>query len=140
MARRRKKRTRRKFTGINGVNLLEAYLQASVGTETLFNVNPIEFVMGVHSKGLGNFGPASGVAAISLRELFQWDKYNPSGSAATTMPEQLMKNVRANWLEGVVKSVGIGIGFKFGKKLLKKPRAAANRTLKQIGLGDTLRV
>lgn len=142
MPRRRsqKKRTRRKFTGINLTNAAEAYLQTSVITETMFNVNPIEFVLGRTSAGLGgpgrSLGFVSGRQKIGMTELLGMT----GGHETSDVLEQVKQNVQDNWVEGLVKTAGITIGFRMGKKLLKRPRAQINRGIHSLGLGDAIRV
>ena len=137
MARKQKKTRRRRFTGWNATNLLEGYLQASVLTGMAFKATPAQFL-------LGNPGPSSyltGSNVVSLKEII--DGILAGGTIqghAKTELQYVMDNIKANWLDAGLKSIGIGIGFKVGRKILSRPRNAANRFIKQLGMGSTVRV
>ena len=138
MARRKTKRSRRrKFTGWNATNLLEGYLQASVLTEMAFKTTPGGFLFG--NPGASSY--LTGSSKVSLKEII--DGVLSGGTIqghSKTEVQYVMDNIRANWLDAGLKSIGIGIGFKVGRKLLSKPRSAANRFIKQLGMGSTVRV
>jgi hypothetical protein len=157
MARRRKKtRSRRKFTGINVLSLAEGYVQTNVWTNALFKVNPFEFVTGIVD---GNYRPgADGGSRITIPELMGAGKAQVGGSFgsyAADLPDAIARNLSGGWMHKTdatlmtaagglvmpaIQTALIGAGFKFGKKLTRKPRSAVNRQLKMLGLGDTVRV
>ena len=143
MARRKARRkTRRKFKGVNVVNAAEGYMQASVGTELLFKCTPLEFAMDKTGGG------SSGV--ITARELLDSLLGGYGGVAANTADKYyggqrnafgaIQSNLSKGWANAAIKSVGIRIGFSAGKALTRKPRAAANRMMKKLGVGDLIRV
>jgi len=137
MARKAKRSRRRRFTGWNATNLLEGYLQASVLTEMAFGTTPGGFIFGDSGSSLY----LSGATNISLKEII--DGIMSGGTIqkhSKTEVQYVMDNIRAGWLDAGLKSIGIGIGFKVGKKVLAKPRRAANRFIKQLGMGSTIRV
>ena len=141
MARKAKRSRRRRFTGWNATNLLEGYLQASILTEVAFRTTPQGFLFGVPGPSLYLAGPGQGTSAVSLKELI--DGIMSGGTIqghAKTEVQYVMDNIRSGWVEGAIKSVGLGIGFRVGKKLLAKPRRATNRFIKQLGMGTVVRV
>jgi hypothetical protein len=51
----------------------------------------------------------------------------------------IQSNVMNNWQGMIVQSAGINIGFRLGKKLLRRPISSVNRNIfKQLGLGVRL--
>jgi len=43
-------------------------------------------------------------------------------------------------MEAAVQSAFVNVGFRIGSKVLKRPRAQLNKGLRQLGLGDMVRV
>ena len=141
MAKRKKSRSRRRFTGINALALAETYALSSIWTEQLFRVNPIEFLTGVVG---GKYNPgADGSAVITLPELLG---AGPGGFGGNYTKGDFMSNVQNNLggLEGVfmagLKSAGVSFGFRAVKKLTSKPRRMINAQLRNIGAGDLVKV
>ena len=140
--RRKMKKTRRKFTGINISRLAESYAYLHLTSKTFFGESPKDFLLGTHSRGtygISTIGqrPSSGSGKISIYELFNWDQYNDR-----TLGQQLWTNVGGG--SGVLmyglKTAGIGVGFRVANKLLRRPRAEANKMLRMGGLGNEVRV
>jgi hypothetical protein len=103
-------------------------------------VTPIEFLMG---------GSGGSSFAITLPELVDsiaggaGGVHGASADRAGIADNALAvigMNAKNNWADAAVKSVLFSGTFAIGKKVTKKPRAAANRLLKQFGLGDIVRV
>jgi len=138
MARRKTKRSsRRRFTGWNATNILEGYLQASVLTQMAFNTTPGGFIFGDAGSSYALVGPNK----ISFKEIMDGLMAGgPTQGHAKTQTEMVWDNLQANWVDGAIRSIGIGIGFKIGKRILSRPRNAANRFIKQLGMGSTVRV
>lgn len=157
MARRKKKRSprRNRSKGINVISLAEGYVQSNIWTEKLFNTNPFEFVTGVTG---GTFNPgADGGGVISIPEMLGIRKDGGTGALggnfgtyASNLPEAVARNVTGRAKSSPVEvatglimpafqTALVGAGFKFGKKVTSKPRAAINRGLRQFGLGDFIR-
>ena len=147
MARRKNKRsTRRRFTGVNVLNLAEAYALTGVWTEAAFRTSPIEFFTGVVG---GKYNPGrDGSAVITLPELLGAGPGGVGGNFGGTAGkyDNLQNSVSSNigGLEGLVmpavKSAGISIGFKIAKKITRKPRSMLNAQLRAFGVGDMVRV
>lgn len=157
MARRKQKRSRRaKFTGVNVLTLAEGYIQTNIWTEKMFRTNPIEFVTGITD---GTYNPGQdGGKTISIPEIigFGSRSFNQSGgnfgsyandlrgavarNIADTNSEYTTYDVGLGLLMPAVQTAMVGVGFKWGKKLTSKPRAAVNRQLKMLGLGQMVRI
>jgi hypothetical protein len=138
MARRKKRTTRRRFTGINLLTAAEALVGANIVTQGLFNTDPIAFLIGKTSAGYGqrNLSVSNiGGVRIGIGELF-----GLGGANVQNQWDAVKTNVENNWVDMAVKTVVTGIGFKFGKKLLAKPRREINKGFKMLGLGTTVRV
>ena len=60
-------------------------------------------------------------------------------AVATSNLDVIMENVRNNWVTGAVQAVAIPIGFKVGKRLLRKPLSMVNRGFKMAGIRDMVR-
>jgi len=106
-------------------------------TQAFFNQNPIQFVMGSHSSlGLQTFGPSSRVDSISLREIFQFDKYK--GGSSETLMSQVGKNLQSN---GMSLIFGLG-GLAIGKKLITATGVSRNfnTAVRSIGMGSLVKM
>jgi len=157
MARRKQKRSsRKKFTGVNVLSLAEGYIQTNIWTEKLFRTNPFEFVTGITD---GTYNPGQdGGATISIPEIigFGSRSFNQSGGNFGTHADNLAGAVARNIADAgstyttydvglgllmpSIQTALVGVGFKWGKKLTSKPRAAVNRQIKMLGLGQMVRI
>ena len=151
MARGRKKtkRSPRKFTGVNLVNIAEAYVLTNIWTEVAFKTNPIEFVTGFTKRASGpnTFAPGTdGGATITIPEILGAGPGGFGGNFGTyadSLGEAVQKNVGG--FEGLMwaglKSAGVGVGFTVGKKMTRKVRSMVNRQiLKPLQLSSMVRV
>lgn len=151
MARGRKKTNRsprRKFTGVNVLNLAEAYLLTNIWTEAAFKTNPIAFVTGFTSRSDGSvsFRPGTdGYETITIPELLGAGPGPIGGEWAegNSLQQQIQTNI-GGW-EGLfmagLKSAGVGVGFTVAKKLTRKVRSMVNRQiLKPLQLSSMVRV
>lgn len=144
MARKnKKKQSRRRFTGYNLWDLGVAYGQASILTDAAFNMNPIEFVLGDFTGRAAGTGTGFGADRVSFKELITgWSQPHGGSSALAGKSESqiVWSNIQNNWADAAIKSVGLGIGSKVAKKLLRQPRASINKLLKAGGLNTVVRV
>lgn len=129
---------RRRQQGISILKTAEALALANVATQTLFNVNPIEFVIG-NDKGM----TAKGLNALSMRELFKQMQtggtvLGTAGSQSTTAI--ITNNLKANAVNGVIGMIAIPVGFRVGKQLAKPAINSINGVLKQLRLSGTVRL
>lgn len=138
MAKKKSRRRSRKFTGVNVTQAVIGYAGASIWSEALLKVTPIEFVMSQHS------APAAS-NRITLRELIDSFTGGRGGVAAnwtgpsTNALQMIGENAQASWIDATIKSVGLTAGSTIGLKLTRKPRAFLNKQVRAFGLGDLIR-
>tara|TARA_R110000824_G_scaffold296802_1_gene485066 strand:+ start:897 stop:1331 length:435 start_codon:yes stop_codon:yes gene_type:complete len=144
MVARRRKAKRRRSRSISVLNLAETYLYANVLTQGAMSGSPISVITGefdvpgsatnttsiYNTAYAGNYQSDSWASPISLRDLVQ----SPNASLAA-----IQGNVARNVIPMVIQSAMIGVSFKLGKRLLRKPLSATNRGLK-MALGAGIRL
>ena len=144
MVRRRAKSRRRRSRSISVLNLAETYLYANVLTQGAMSGSPLSVITGqgdvpdsaVNATSIYNsafndqYSSDSWASPISLRDLVQ----SPNASLAA-----IQGNVARNVIPMVIQSAMIGVSFKLGKRLLRKPISATNRGLK-MALGAGIRL
>ena len=139
MARKKgKRRSRPKFTGVNIVNAAEAYIQANWITQGFTNTDPLAFLIGKSSEGYGFLRGVSDTGnkkRVGLSELLGF-----GGSSAQNNLDAVIANVRANWLDVLVKGAVTTGSFRIGKKLFARQRRQINKGLKMLGAGTFLKV
>ena len=129
MARRKKRSRRRSPKTISLINLAESYAYASVLTGGVANNTPVGFI-GLDGTGGTGLATTNGGASVSLSSLVA-----DPGSSFDAMQTNFMSSYQAM----AVQAIGIGITFKFAKKLLRKPIANVNRNMmKPLGIGVRL--
>jgi len=137
---RRKKSRRRRDTSIKLLNVMEAYAYADIGSRGILGASPWEAITGgssvgtskVYDSGLGLTSMVStGVGSeVTLTEILQ----HPDMAFSA-----MQSNAMANWQAMVIGSLGVSIGFKIGKKLMRRPIANVNRNIfKPLGIGVKL--
>jgi hypothetical protein len=144
-ARRRgkKQQRRRRQTGISLVSTAEALLLANAATQTFFNTNAVEFVMGNQSNMT-----AKGMNALSIRELFSSTQSGvvSQGIKGTPLPVTgntfaiIQENLANNWIEGTIKMTTIPLAFKLGKRLGAPAINKINGVLRKAGIAQTVRI
>ncbi len=151
MARRKKNKSpRRRNTAVSITGLAEAVMLANVGTNAAFNLSAWDFV--TDGWGAGSTTKATGANQLSMWEMIYGNAaskatvYLPGGSSQTvTMTpgsnaEVVMQNLQNNWLPAVIQGVAIPVGFKIGRKVLRKPISMGNKLLKVAGLRSMVRI
>ena len=137
MARRRKKRTRRGPKMFSVINAIESYAYANLLTTGLAGNSPVGFITGGSDISVGTMAYSgstamtiTGAEQLTLTELIT----NP-GIAFAGMQSNFMNNYQSM----AVQAIGIGIGFKMAKKLLRRPISNVNRNIfKPLGIGVKL--
>jgi len=139
MARKKpKRRSRPKFKGVNIPQALIGYAGATIWSEAVLGVTPLEFF-------LSDSTVASPSGAIVLRELIGGGTGGVRASTASRLGiaqsamGMIQHRFQQNWIDATIKSVGLTAGAAIGMKLTKKPRAFLNRTIRNFGLGDLVR-
>jgi len=132
MARRKKSRRRRSPKTISLLNIAESYAYASVLTGGVLANSPVG-VLGFDGSGAAGgagYGMTTTNGAMTLSSIV-----SDPGSSFDSMSANFMANYQAM----AVSAIGIGITFKFAKKLLRKPISNVNRNLmKPLGIGVRL--
>jgi len=132
MARRKKATRRRSPKTISLLNIAESYAYASVLTGGVLGNTPVGFLGfdGSGAAGGVGYGMTTTNGALTLQSIV-----SDPGSSFDSMSSMFMANYQAM----AVSAIGIGITFKFAKKLLRKPIANVNRNLlAPIGIGVKL--
>jgi len=146
MARRKGKKTqrRRRKSGISLLNVAETVALSNVATQTLFNVNAYDFIVG---SGV-NFGRGD---QLTLRELMSptqvtgYSQVNVGNriqnreQTAGTM-SLVQANLKENWLTGAVGMVTIPLGFRVAKQLGRPAISKMNALLRKAGIASTVKV
>lgn len=145
--RKKRKTSRRRFTGINVLKAAEAYALTSIWTEAAFNVNPLEFLTGTVN---GNYKPgADGSTVITLPELFGAGPGGLGGNYSDVSAGGkggFIGQVESNLggIQGIattaLKSAITSGGFRLVSRLTRKPRSMFNSQLRMLGVGDMVRV
>ena len=141
MARRKKASRRRSPRSVSLLNVAESYAYANILTSGLMGTSPVGFVTGatdlgykMTSVGIGMRPEQSlsvvGSEAISLGDI-------------VSSPDQAFGIVQSNFMNNyqqmAVQSIGVGIGFKLGKRLLRRPISNVNRNIfRPLGAGFKL--
>jgi len=120
MARRKKKTTRRRSKMFSVINALEAYTYASILSEGIMGNTPYGFLTGasdiktvqMNVYGSGSESMTIGAESLSLSEIVQHPDV-----AFGSMQANFMNNYQAMAIQSLVTSVG----FRFGKRLLRRP-------------------
>jgi len=132
MARRRKAKRRRSPKTISLLNIAESYAYASILTGGVLANSPVG-VLGFDGSGAAGgagYGMTTTNGAMTLSSIV-----SDPGSSFDSMSANFMANYQAM----AVSAIGIGITFKFAKKLLRKPISNVNRNLmKPLGIGVRL--
>jgi len=132
MARRKKAKRRRSPKTISLLNIAESYAYASVLTGGVLANSPIGALGfdGSGAAGGAGYGMVATNGGMTLSSIV---------SDPGTSFDAMSANFMANYQAMAVSAIGIGITFKFAKKLLRKPIANVNRNLlKPIGIGVRL--
>ena len=140
MARRKSKSRRRRDNSIKLLNVMEAYAYADIGSRGIMGASPWEVITGgssvgtskVYDSGLGLTSMVStGVGQeVTLTEMLQ----HPDMAFSA-----MQSNAMANWQAMVIGSLGVSVGFKLGKRLMRRPIANVNKNIfKPLGIGVKL--
>ena len=146
MARRKSsKRRRRTTTKLSLTGLAETLIIGSAATKMFFGVNLASFLTGVttgSSSGTGFYPSQDGAKLMTLPELRcidaagQWSASRVGGTygANSSFNDAVMHNVRTNAMPAIATAVLVPIGFRFGKKIFRKPLSGVRKALKGTGV------
>ena len=133
MARRKKSKRRRGPKMFSVISAIESYAYANLLTEGLAGNSPVGFITGGSDISYGSSTGAmtvSGAGQLSLSEII---------THPTTAFTGMQANFMANYQTMAVQAIGIGVGFKVARKLLRRPISNVNRNImKPLGIGIKL--
>jgi len=157
MARGKKKQKRRKDTAVSITGLAEGLMLANVATSGLFNLSLKDWAMDGWTAG--STGLAAHPNQLSLYEMIYGNASQtvsvalpggggygtgPSSTTMTLTPgsntEVITQNARANMFPMITQSILIPVGFRVGKRFLRKPIRMGNKLLKQAGLRQMVKI
>ena len=135
MAPRRRKRKTRRSRSFSLINALEAYTYASILSEGVAGTSPWGMITGatdigqtsVYDSGLG----VTSYTAVGTGEISLGDIVSQPGQALGVMSQNLQNNL----VPMAVASLVTGVGFRFGKRLLRRPISNINRNIMKPMLG-----
>ena len=145
MARRRAKRKTRRSRSFSVLNALEAYTYANILSSGVAGNSPWGLVTGATdlqtstvTQGLGagegrafSYELVTGADQISLGDIIS----EPGLALA-----QMTKNFNTNMVNMAVQSAMVAVGFRFGKRLLRRPISSVNRNIMKPLLGAGIRL
>ena len=133
MARRKKSKRRRGPKMFSVISAIESYAYANLLTEGLAGNSPVGFITGGSDISYGSCNGAmtvTGAGQLSLSEII---------THPTTAFTGMQANFMANYQTMAVQAIGIGVGFKVARKLLRRPISNVNRNImKPLGIGIKL--
>ena len=136
MARRRtKKRTRRGPKAVSVINAMEAYAYANLLSQGLAGSSPWEFVTGGSDIGYTSMSGSTAMTLVGADKLSLTELITSPDVAFGAM----QKNFAANYQAMAIQAATIGVSFRLGKKLLRRPISSVNRNImKPLGIGIKL--
>ena len=133
MARRKKSKRRRGPKMFSVISAIESYAYANLLTEGLAGNSPVGFITSGSDISYGSSNGAmtvTGAGQLSLSEII---------THPTTAFTGMQANFMANYQTMAVQAIGIGVGFKVARKLLRRPISNVNRNImKPLGIGIKL--
>lgn len=139
MAPRRRKTKRRRSRSFSLINALEAYTYASILSEGVAGTSPWGMITGATDLGYTttDVGVGMGINAVSgAQEISLGDIVSNPGTALSEMS----KNLQSNLVPMAVASLVTGVGFRFGKRLLRRPIGNINRNIMKPLLGAGIKL
>ena len=156
MAKRRNsktKRSRSRKSAISLIGLVETYMLLNVATRTLFNNDPVNFIMGKDGAASGGSkmggGSYGSTTSLNIKELFGQGSYQGygihtgvalQGGFAATPLGVMGHNLRNNWVSGAAGMILIPMAFRFGKKLMAPAVNRSNALLRKAVGKNTIKL
>ena len=136
----RKKKARRRSRGFSLINALEAYTYASILSEGVAGTSPWGMLTGDTDIGMENYND-TGVGnpvyrTVGAKEISLGDIVSNPGLALAEMGN----NLQSNLVPMAVASLVTGVGFRFGKRLLRRPIGNINRNIMKPLLGAGIKL
>jgi hypothetical protein len=142
MARRKKASRRRSPRAVSLLNVAESYAYANVLTSGLMGTTPVGFVTGATDLGMKSISSYNQLSGNTMTDVAIGGEAISLGDIVSA-PDQAFGIVQSNFMNNyqamAVQSIGIGIGFRLGKRLLRRPISNVNRNIfKPLGAGFKL--
>ena len=128
---------------------------ANVGTQAMFNLSAWDFITDGWTSNTA--GKAYGPGQLSLHEMI-YGNYSTgvpltlggygSGTGTSSKPalstgsnaDVVIQNLQQNWVPAVIQSALIPVGFRVGKRIMRRPISMGNKLLKQAGLRSVVKL
>lgn len=144
MARRRTKSKRRRSRSFSLLNALEAYTYGAILSEGIAGTSPWGLLTGATDLTYGSipnqndtgYGVTSTMGWTGAGSISLGDIISEPGQALSVMASNFQSNVIPMAMQGVA----VGIGFRFGKRLLRRQLSSVNRNLVKPMLGAGIRL
>ena len=137
MAKAKKKQRTRRPRMFSVINAIESYAYANLLTTGLAGNSPVGFITGGSDISVGTmtYGGSTAMTITGAEQLTLSEIITNPGIAFAGMQSNFMNNYQSM----AVQAIGIGIGFKMAKKLLRRPISNVNRNIfKPLGIGVKL--
>lgn len=140
MARKRKSSPRRRSRSVSLLNVAESYAYANVLTSGLMGTSPVGFITGDTDLKMGSRRIGSSVSGYTMEAYVD----NPDGKISlgdiVSAPDAAFATVQDNFMNNyqsmAIQSIGIGLSFRLGKRLLRRPISNVNRNIfRPLGAG-----
>lgn len=125
---------------------------ANVGTKAAFNLSAKDWIMDGWAAGSTS---ATQFGQLSLYEMIYGNTVQliapvamagggystgTTGVSPQSNTDVIIANIQANWMPAVIQSVAIPVGWRLGKRLLRRPINMGNKLLKQVGLRSVVKI
>lgn len=140
---RKKKQTKRRSgnSAISISQVAEGLMIANAGSQMAFKSSAWEFLTAGTNLNPNTAWTGQGSTTLSLKEIMNWSPARVSGSyAGMSAGQVIMSNVKENALNFGFQALLIPVGFKLGRRLLRRPISMGNKLLKQAGLRSVVRI
>ncbi len=142
MARRKKASRRRSPRAVSLLNVAESYAYANVLTSGLMGTTPVGFVTGATDLGMKSVSSYNQLGGNMMTDVTVGGGSISLGDIVSA-PDQAFGIVQSNFMSNyqamAVQSIGIGLSFRLGKRLLRRPISNVNRNIfKPLGAGFKL--
>ena len=140
MARRKKATRRRRDRSLSLINLAESYAYADVLSSGVMGTSPIGFITGAGDIGYKTPAVGAGLlmaapVMVGADQISLADITSNPGASFNAM----QSNFQANYMNMFYRAAAINVGFKLGKRLLRRPISNVNRNIfKPLGAGFKL--
>ena len=117
------------------INAMEAYAYANLLSQGLAGTSPWNFVTGEPDLGYSTVSGSTEMTLIGAEQISLSEIVTSPDLALSTMQQ----NFANNYQSMAIQAATIGISFRLGRKLLRRPISSVNRNImKPLGIGIKL--